>query len=118
MGAGFLAVKSGFILFIKNYQFPLQINTLERERERERERTSIKSIHTNIRLFPINSLGFSKFLENGRNSNYLLETHFAELLSLMCFYYQPKNLNPGYKRDLFTKPVPNLKQNGKNKKAF
>jgi hypothetical protein len=30
-----LAVKSGFILFIKNYQFPLQINTLERERERE-----------------------------------------------------------------------------------
>jgi hypothetical protein len=24
----------------------------------------------------------------------------------------------GYKRDLFTKPVPNLKQNGKNKKAF
>ncbi len=32
MGAGLLAVKSGFILFIKNYQFPLQINTLERER--------------------------------------------------------------------------------------
>ena len=31
-----LAVKSGFILFIKNYQFPLQINTLEREREREK----------------------------------------------------------------------------------
>jgi hypothetical protein len=30
-----LAVKSGFILFIQNYQFPLQINTLERERERE-----------------------------------------------------------------------------------
>jgi hypothetical protein len=35
MGAGLLAVKSGFILFIKNYQFPIQINTLERER-RER----------------------------------------------------------------------------------
>jgi hypothetical protein len=34
MGAGLLAVKSGFILFIKNYQFPIQINTLERERER------------------------------------------------------------------------------------
>jgi hypothetical protein len=33
MGAGLLAVKSGFILFIKNYQFPIQINTLERERE-------------------------------------------------------------------------------------
>jgi hypothetical protein len=33
---GLLAVKSGFILFIKNYQFPLQINTLEGERERER----------------------------------------------------------------------------------
>jgi hypothetical protein len=32
MGAGLLAVKSGFILFIKSYQFPLQINTLERER--------------------------------------------------------------------------------------
>ena len=31
MGAGLLAVKSGFILFIKSYQFPLQINTLERE---------------------------------------------------------------------------------------
>jgi hypothetical protein len=30
MGAGMLAVKSGFVLFIKNYQFPLQINTLER----------------------------------------------------------------------------------------
>jgi hypothetical protein len=29
-----LAVKSGFILFIKDYQFSLQINTLERERER------------------------------------------------------------------------------------
>ncbi len=25
-----LAVKSGFILFIKNYQFRIQINTLER----------------------------------------------------------------------------------------
>jgi hypothetical protein len=32
MGAGLLAVKSGFILFIKSYQFPIQINTLERER--------------------------------------------------------------------------------------
>ncbi len=32
-----------------------------------------------LRLFPINSLGFSKFLQNGRNSNYLLETHFPEL---------------------------------------
>jgi hypothetical protein len=32
MGAGLLTVKSGFILFIKSYQFPLQINTLERER--------------------------------------------------------------------------------------
>ena len=31
MGAGLLAVKSGFILFIKNYQFPIQINTLERD---------------------------------------------------------------------------------------
>ena len=37
MGAGLLAVKSGFILFIKNYQFPIQINTLERERESERD---------------------------------------------------------------------------------
>jgi hypothetical protein len=36
MGTGLVAVKSGFILFIKSYQFPLQINTLERERERER----------------------------------------------------------------------------------
>jgi hypothetical protein len=34
MGSGLLAVRSGFILFIKNYQFPLQINTLERERAR------------------------------------------------------------------------------------
>ena len=32
MGAGLLTVKSGFILFIKDYQFSLQINTLERER--------------------------------------------------------------------------------------
>ncbi len=31
MAAGLLAVKRGFILFIKSYQFPLQINTLERE---------------------------------------------------------------------------------------
>jgi len=37
MGAGLLAVKSGFILFIKNYQSSLQINTLEREREREKK---------------------------------------------------------------------------------
>jgi hypothetical protein len=36
MGAGLLTVKSGFILFIKSYQFPLQINTLERERERDK----------------------------------------------------------------------------------
>jgi hypothetical protein len=41
MGAGLLAVKSGFILFIKGYQFPLQINTLERERERERRRQTV-----------------------------------------------------------------------------
>jgi hypothetical protein len=34
MGAGLLAVKSGFILFMKSYQFSLQINTFER-RERE-----------------------------------------------------------------------------------
>ncbi len=40
MGAGLLAVKSGFILFIKNYQFPLQINTLERERETLKTQTS------------------------------------------------------------------------------
>jgi hypothetical protein len=32
MGAGLLAVKSGFILFFKDYQFVFQINTLERER--------------------------------------------------------------------------------------
>jgi hypothetical protein len=30
MGAGLLAVESRFILFIKDYQFSLQINTLER----------------------------------------------------------------------------------------
>ena len=41
MGAGLLDVKSGFILFIKNYQFPLQINTLERERERSKEKTYV-----------------------------------------------------------------------------
>jgi hypothetical protein len=35
MGAGLLAVKSGFTLFIKSYQFPLQINTLEKEIEKE-----------------------------------------------------------------------------------
>ena len=34
-GSRVLAVKSGFILFIKSYQFHLQINTLEREKERE-----------------------------------------------------------------------------------
>jgi hypothetical protein len=39
MGSGLLAVKSVFILFIKSYQFPLQINTLERERERAKEKT-------------------------------------------------------------------------------
>jgi hypothetical protein len=37
-------------------------------------------VPSRLRLFPINSLGFSKFLQNGRNSNYLLETHFPELL--------------------------------------
>jgi hypothetical protein len=42
MGPGLLAVKSGFILFIKSYQFFLQINTLERERERKREKTERK----------------------------------------------------------------------------
>jgi hypothetical protein len=31
MAAGLLAVKSGFILFIKDYQFSFQINTLERD---------------------------------------------------------------------------------------
>jgi hypothetical protein len=33
-----LAVKSGFILFIKNYQFPIQINTLERDGRRKSSR--------------------------------------------------------------------------------
>ena len=33
MGSGLLVVKSGYILFIKSHQFPVQINTLERERE-------------------------------------------------------------------------------------
>jgi hypothetical protein len=33
MGAGLLAVKSGFSLFIKDSQFSLEINTLEKERE-------------------------------------------------------------------------------------
>jgi hypothetical protein len=41
MGAGLLAVKSGFILFIKNYQFLIQINTFEREREREKEKLAL-----------------------------------------------------------------------------
>jgi hypothetical protein len=41
MGAGLLAVKSGFILFIKNYQFPLQINTLERERAKDKRYTVV-----------------------------------------------------------------------------
>ncbi len=31
MGAGLLTVKNGFILFIKSYQFSLQINTFERD---------------------------------------------------------------------------------------
>jgi hypothetical protein len=47
MGAGLLGVKSGFILFIKNYPFPLQINTLERERERESrnlQRNTMKAV--------------------------------------------------------------------------
>jgi hypothetical protein len=47
MGAGLLAVKSGFILFIKNYQFPIQINTLERERDRRREKAREIYIETN-----------------------------------------------------------------------
>jgi hypothetical protein len=38
MGAGLLAVKTGFILFIKDDQFSLQINTLEREREKEEKK--------------------------------------------------------------------------------
>jgi hypothetical protein len=46
MGAGLLAVKSGFLLFIKNYQFPLQINTLEREREDMEERDGVSSTQT------------------------------------------------------------------------
>jgi hypothetical protein len=37
MGVGLLAVKSGFILFIKIYQFLHNKHALERERERERE---------------------------------------------------------------------------------
>ena len=31
MGGGLLVVKNGFIFFIKSYQFPLQINTVERD---------------------------------------------------------------------------------------
>jgi hypothetical protein len=37
MGAGLVTVKNGFILFIKDYQFSLQINTFERKREKERK---------------------------------------------------------------------------------
>jgi hypothetical protein len=39
MGAWLLAVKSGFILFIKSYQFFYTINTLERVRERDKDKT-------------------------------------------------------------------------------
>jgi hypothetical protein len=52
MGAGLLAVKSGFILFIKSYQFPLQINTLERERERETERRRQRERERQV-IFPL-----------------------------------------------------------------
>jgi hypothetical protein len=48
MGAGLLAVKSGFILFIKNYQFPLQINTLERERDTSRRRRVIQGLTSQV----------------------------------------------------------------------
>ena len=67
MGAGLLAVKSGFILFIKNYQFPLQINTLERERERERERTKDMIVvrWKEKKTFPSNLEGLGKN-ETGR----------------------------------------------------
>jgi hypothetical protein len=41
MGSGLLSVKSGFILFIKSYQFPLQINTLERERESQGQKYTV-----------------------------------------------------------------------------
>jgi hypothetical protein len=51
-------------------------------------------------------LGFSKFLENGRNSNYLLETHFPELLESVL------------QKRSFHQPVPNLKQKEKTKKLF
>jgi hypothetical protein len=45
MGAGLLAaVKSEFILFIKDYQFSLQINTLERERERKEKTYTVLSV--------------------------------------------------------------------------
>jgi hypothetical protein len=43
MGVGLLAVKSGFIYFIKNYQFPLQINTLERESALTNPKISLKN---------------------------------------------------------------------------
>jgi hypothetical protein len=43
MGAGLLAVKSGFIPFIQDYQFSLQINTLERDRERVINSQSIQT---------------------------------------------------------------------------
>ena len=33
-----------------------------------------------IRLFPINSLGFREFMKQAPNSRYLLETQIAELL--------------------------------------
>ena len=45
MGAGLLAFKNGFILFIKNYQFSLQINTRERERDQPRYKQTKKPVY-------------------------------------------------------------------------
>jgi hypothetical protein len=51
MGTGLLTVKIGFILFMKDYQFSLHINTLERERERAQEKT-LKECRCDERLKP------------------------------------------------------------------
>jgi hypothetical protein len=80
MGAGLLAVKSGFILFIKSYQFPLQINTLERERERE--------ISGSLKLSPAGHLACWIFSLVQKDSNAKEETFCGRnffISAILCF---------------------------------
>ncbi len=87
MGAGLLTVKNGFILFIKSYQFPLQINTLERERDEIQDQMIWLSSHLTLSLlFIMNSVNLVPHVSTWRGGLRVLKTPFYSFSWIPDFF--------------------------------